>query len=237
MRLHYLQHVPFENPGSILTWAAQNDCAVTHTHVYREACFPEQDAFDWLVVMGGPMNIHEEVRYPWLVAEKAFIRESIESGKVVVGLCLGAQLLADVLGGSVTQNPQREIGWFPVRLLDTAREHPLFDFFPKHPTVFQWHGDTFDVLPDGATLLVEGDVCQNQAFVYDGRVFGFQYHLENTASIIEDLIENCGDELTPTAYVQTAEELRSHPAYIEQDNAWMSTFLSKLMTLYEEDGL
>ncbi|MBP2665449.1 MAG: Glutamine amidotransferase type 1 [Firmicutes bacterium] len=228
MRLHYFQHVPFENPGSILTWAAKNDCAITATHFYRHDPLPALDDFDWLVVMGGPMNIYEEAEHPWLITEKAFIRESIAAGKVVIGLCLGAQLIADVIGGKVTQNPAKEIGWFPVQLSAQAGQSPLFSFFPASPVVFQWHGDTFSILPPEAELIATSEACANQAFIYRRRVFGFQYHLENTQEIIDGLIANCGAEMIPGCYVQSAAEVLSHPEYIAQDNEWMDLFLTQL---------
>lgn len=228
MRLHYFQHVPFENPGSILTWAAKNECAITATHFYRQDPLPDVADFDWLVVMGGPMNIYEETEYPWLIAEKALIRESIAAGKVVIGLCLGAQLIADVIGGEVTQNPVKEIGWFPVQLSAEARQSPLFSFFPASPVVFQWHGDTFSSLAPEAQMIASSEACANQAFIYRRRVFGFQYHLENTQEIIDGLIANCGAEMIPGRYVQSAAEVLAHPEYIAQDNAWMDQFLTEL---------
>lgn len=157
MRLHYLQHVPFENPGSILTWAKENGHAITSTQLYQNDALPEQQDFDWLVVMGGPMNIYEEEIYPWLAAEKLFIGEAIAAGKVIIGLCLGGQLIADVIGGKVTQNPHKEIGWLPIQLSEEVRSTPLFSFFPEQPIVFQWHGDTFSVLPDDATCIAQSD--------------------------------------------------------------------------------
>ncbi|GBG57555.1 GMP synthase [Sporomusaceae bacterium FL31] len=234
MRLHYLQHVPFENPGSILIWAKENGHRITSTQFYQNEPLPRQQDFDWLVIMGGPMNIYEEEFYPWLAAEKVFIREAIETGKVVIGLCLGGQLIADVIGGKVTQNPVKEIGWFPVRLSEHARLSPLFSFFPEQPVVFQWHGDTFSILPEEAQCIAESDACKHQAFIYKNRVFGFQYHLENTASIIESLVENCRAEMIPGAYVQTPEELLAHPAYIEQSNQWMERFLTQLEKMDRE---
>jgi GMP synthase-like glutamine amidotransferase len=237
MRIHYLQHVPFENPGSILVWADKNGCQVTSTQLYNQAILPKQQDFDWLVVMGGPMNIYEEEKFPWLAAEKIFIRESIDAGKVVIGLCLGGQLIADVIGGKVTRNPCQEIGWLTVRLSEEVRLSPLFSFFPATPVVFQWHGDTFSVLPEEARCIAESDACKHQAFVYRKRVFGFQYHMENTAEIIVGLIENCRDEMVPGAYVQTPEELLSHPEYIEQDNQWMDMFLTRLENMYQKGEL
>ncbi len=237
MRLHYLQHVPFENPGSILIWAEENGHSITSTQLYQAASLPRQQDFDWLVVMGGPMNIYDEENFPWLAAEKVFIREAIAAGKVVIGLCLGGQLIADVIGGKVTQNPYKEIGWFPIRLNEEATLSPLFSFFPQQPVVFQWHGDTFSILPEGARCIAESDACDHQAFIYKNKVFGFQYHLENTPAIIKGLVENCRGEMVPDIYVQTPEELLAHPEYIEQDNQWMQMFLTQLEKMYRDGVL
>ncbi len=237
MRLHYLQHVPFENPGTILLWAEKNGHIITNTHLYKNECLPEQRDFDWLVVMGGPMNIYEENEYPWLADEKAFISKAVKSGKVIIGLCLGGQLIADAIGGKVTQNPYKEIGWFPIQLSEEARSSPLFSFFPKRPVVFEWDCDTFSVHPEDATCIAENDACSHQAFIYKKRVFGFQFHLENTATIIKDLVENCTGDMIPGVYVQTPEELLNHPEFIKQDNMWMNMFLTKLEKMYREGAL
>jgi GMP synthase-like glutamine amidotransferase len=228
MRLHYLQHVHFENLGSIFTWATKEGCSITSTHLYNHENLPAQSDFDWLVVMGGPMNIYQEDKYPWLVSEKQFIREAIKSGKVVIGICLGAQLIADVIGGEITRNPCPEIGWFPIKLKEEARSSLLFSFLPEEPMVFQWHGDTFSTLPEDAVCLAESDACHNQAFVYKDRVFGFQFHLESTQETIGNLVNHCIEEMVPGDFVQTPEEVLSHPEYVDQDNQWMDIFLTQL---------
>ncbi|MBU4440199.1 MAG: type 1 glutamine amidotransferase [Acetobacterium sp.] len=233
MRIHYLQHVPFENPGSILAWAKTNQCDVTSTQLHNDEALPEVNEFDWLVVMGGPMNIYEEDQYPWLKAEKELIKAAIKTNKVVIGMCLGSQLIADIIGGKVVQNKQKEIGWFPIMFSEKAKASPLFSFFPDNPVVFHWHGDTFVDLPQEATIIAENAACKNQAFVYQQRVFGFQFHLENTLPIIEDLITNCGDEMIPGDYVQSPQEVLSHPEYMLQDNQWMAAFLDQLKQLDE----
>ncbi len=228
MRLHFLQHVSFESPGSILTWAEENDFTITSTQMYLGQKLPEQEEFDWLVVMGGPMNIYEEDCFPWLTEEKKLIRKSIEENKVVLGLCLGAQLVADVLGGKVTQNSCKEIGWHSVSFTQKAEQNPVFEKFPKELTVFQWHGDTFSVLPENVTLLAESRACAHQAFCYKNRVYGLQFHLESTQPILKELMENCENEIIPGPYVQTKKEMLSHPEYIVQSNEWMSAFLTNL---------
>lgn len=232
MKIHYIQHAPFETPGVILDWAAENGHRLTKTFVYsadkNESAFPPLEDFDWLIIMGGAMNVYEDGMYPWLGPEKAFIKKAAEAGKTILGLCLGAQLLAVVLGGEVTQNAEKEIGWFPVTLTPAALKLPHFSLLPEKPVVFQWHGDTFSVLPPGAVLLAEGGVCENQAFMYGKKIFAFQFHWENTAGTIEEFIASGGEELARGGnYVQKPEEMRV-PEYIRRSNAWMRAFLSRL---------
>lgn len=235
MRLHYLQHVPFENPGSILIWAKEKNYTITKTALYSSEEFPKQEDFDWLVIMGGPMNIYEEEKYPWLKNEKQFIKDTIKENKIVIGLCLGGQLIADAIGGKVTRNPYNEVGWYNVDISDKARLSPMFSFLPKKVMVFEWHEDTFSVLPDEAECIAENQICQNQAFVYKKRVFGFQFHLENTFAIIKDLVKNCYQDIDPGPYIQSATELLGHPEYIEQDNRWMNQFLYQLEKMDQEE--
>ena len=227
MKLHYLQHVPFENPGSILTWAYETNFEVTKTLMFQDEDLPGYDDYDWLVVMGGPMNIYDHENYPWLVREKLFIKKAIDSGKLVIGLCLGGQLIADVIGGKVTKNPQLEIGWFPISFKGDTKSSTFFSFLPDEPTVFHWHGDTFSKLPENAECIAKSDACDNQAFVYKERVFGFQFHLETTKKIINDLVLNCADEMIPGPYVQSKNQLLN-TSNIKQTNEWMDSFLNKL---------
>jgi len=236
MRIHYLQHVAIEDPGSILAWAEGKGYRVTHTLLYENEKLPSLDQFDWLFIMGGPMNIYEEKRCPWLVNEKEFIRKSIAADKVVIGLCLGAQLIADVIGGEVTANREPEIGWLPIRWNDRARLHPLFSFFPETSVVFEWHYDTFSLLPPEAVVLAASEACDRQIFMYRERVFGFQFHLENTLEMLQRLIAECGNEMKPAAYVQSAEEVLAHPEFIGLNNAWLAEFLTRLAELEKGEG-
>ena len=226
MRIHYLQHVPFENPGTILNWAASQKHSLTFTKLYETLDLPKMTEFDWLIIMGGPMNIYQENRYPWLSIEKKFIERAICDNKVVLGLCLGAQLIADVIGGRVVENKFKEIGWFPVKLSQAAFELPEFAFLPKEPVVFEWHGDTFVDLPEEAILLASNDACRNQAFLYKDRVYGFQFHLENTRTIIENLIHHCPEDLEVGPFVQPVQALLAGSEFMNMDNSWMNQFLT-----------
>jgi GMP synthase (glutamine-hydrolysing) len=156
MRIHYLQHVPFEGLGNIENWALSKGHQIADTQLYNNDPLPEPEEFDWLIVMGGPMNIYEEDRFPWLAREKVFIKDAIDSGKIVLGVCLGAQLIADALGAKIHKNQYPEIGWFDVRLTDAARKSRVFRRLPERFTAFHWHGDTFD-LPPGATRIAESE--------------------------------------------------------------------------------
>ena len=208
MRLHYLQHVPFEDAAEIADWARARGHRLTATRLFAGELPPPPSAFDWLLVMGGPMNVYDEEAYPWLRAEKACIRESLERGTTVLGVCLGAQLLADALGARVTRNSEKEIGWHPVRLTAEARACPPLAAWPSEFTAFHWHGDTF-ATPPGAVGLAESEACANQAFAFGDRVFGLQFHIEYTTASIEAMLEACGDELVEGRYIQDRETMRA----------------------------
>lgn len=207
MRIHYLQHVPFEDLANIEGWAEKRGHAVTVTRLFSDDVLPEPETFDWLIVMGGPMNIYEEGEYPWLKREKQFIKRTISmEGKVVLGICLGAQLIADILGGKVFRNDHKEIGWFPVSLTNEGKKSAFFSHLPEEFTAFHWHGDTFEI-PKGCMRTVKSEGCKNQAFEYDNRVIGLQFHLESSNDSIQRLIAHCGGDLAAGKYVQTAEEM------------------------------
>ena len=169
LRIHCLQHVPFEGIGHIDMWAKKRGNSLSFTRFFEKVKFPAQDDFDWLVVMGGSMNIFDD-GLEWLNDEKGFVKETIEAGKTVVGICLGAQLIAHVLGAKVYANNQKEIGWWPVTTTEAGNKHRLLKDFSDEFVTFHWHGDTFDI-PEGAVDLLSSTVTTNQAFLYDDRVF------------------------------------------------------------------
>ena len=206
MRLHSLQHVPFEDLAYIESWAQERSHSISRTLLFNNDPFPEMSEFDWLVILGGPMNIYEEEEFPWLKREKKFISEAIAQQKFVLGICLGAQLVADVLGGKVFENPYKEIGWYPVRLTPEARKSAIFRPLPAQFVAFHWHGDTFSI-PPGGIRIAESEGCSKQAFEYHGRVIGLQFHLESALESIQRLIRNCAGELADGKYIQSAEEM------------------------------
>lgn len=226
MRLHYLQHVPFEDLARIEDWARDRGHEVYRTLLFGGQELPGIDDFDWLVIMGGPMNIYEEDKYPWLAREKGFIREAISSNKIVLGICLGGQLIADVLGGKVRKNPYSEIGWYPVKLTPEGRESRILGVLPNSFMAFHWHGDTFEIPPQ-AIRAAESEACANQAFAF-GKAIGLQFHLESSMDSIDHLIKNCGDELVDGSYIQSPEEILSHVDRFPEINGMMAHFLDNM---------
>jgi GMP synthase-like glutamine amidotransferase len=211
MRAHCLQHVPFEGLGSIGPWLETAGCEVTFTRFFENAGLPELGQVDFLVVMGGPMSVDDELEFPWLSREKAFVRSAVEAEKPVLGVCLGAQLIASAMGARVYPNPCKEIGWFPVRQALPPADRPFRLFrFPAEAVVFHWHGETFD-LPDGAVLLAESAGCRNQAFQLGPSAIGLQFHLETTPESLRELAANCRAELVPARYVQPEAALLAAP--------------------------
>ena len=227
MRVHYLQHVPFEGLGSIGPWLHAHDASVRATKLYDGEALPEPHDFDWLIVMGGPMSVHDEHAYPWLAAEIRCIAAAIAASKTVLGICLGAQLIANALGQRVFANHEAEIGWFPVRPPDPPGGGPFAAAFSRPSEVFHWHGQTFD-LPPGAVHLARSDACRNQAFCVGDRVLALQFHLETTPEGAKALVEHCGDELVAAPFVQTAVEILGEATRHERINASMEAVLEVL---------
>ena len=226
MRAHYLQHVPFEGLGSIEPWLHTAGYAITDTRLFESTRLPDLEEFDLLVVMGGPMSVNDESGYSWLAHEKSFIRSAIDADKSILGICLGAQLIASSLGARVYPNRHKEIGWFPVQGIPPSG-NSVFGF-PPSLEVFHWHGETFE-LPPGAVRLARSKGCENQAFQIGKSVIGLQFHLETTPQSAEDIVSNCRGELVPSQYVQTeADMLAAKPEKYQSINQVMQRILSFL---------
>ncbi|MGJ8690427.1 MAG: type 1 glutamine amidotransferase [Gammaproteobacteria bacterium] len=208
MKAHYLQHVPFEGLGSIEPWLEQAGYEVSCTKLFKVDTFPRLDDFELLIVMGGPMSVNDETEHPWLMKEKAFIKSAIEAGKSVLGICLGAQLITNAMGGEVFQNSEKEIGWFPVKAVK-SNAASVFQL-PEETDVFHWHGETFS-LPNDAILLAFSAACENQAFQIGSNVIGLQFHLETTPISAQAIVENCNDELVDGEYIQSEASILSTP--------------------------
>ncbi|MEO8174043.1 MAG: type 1 glutamine amidotransferase [Sediminibacterium sp.] len=228
MRIHCLQHVAFETPGTISEWAALNNSIITFTRFFEENfSFPSHTDFDVLLIMGGYMNVDEEEKFSWLKREKQFIKESIDAGKKVIGICLGSQLIASVLQCAVYKGKEKEIGFFPVNFSTEAKSHFLFDHFTSPYTLFHWHGDTFD-RPENALVLASTDVCKHQAYFIHPNILGLQFHLEMNEAVIEEMLLHDAEELKEKGkYIQSAEEIRNGLEYLQENKRDLFLLLDK----------
>jgi GMP synthase-like glutamine amidotransferase len=212
MHIHYFQHVPFEGLGSIQQWADSRRHNVTGTRWYKDGRLPPIEGVDWLVIMGGPMGVHDDDKFPWLKVEKDFILRAIERKCKVLGVCLGAQLIASVLGAKVERNPYKEIGWYDVQSTEEGRASKIVGKLPEQFVAFHWHGDTFE-LPAGAQRLARSEACKEQAFVYNDRVLGLQFHLDVQLRNVEQLIHNCREDLQKGMYIQKPADMLARQDY------------------------
>src|SRR5215469_1430716 len=199
MRMAVLQHVEFEGPAAVADWAAGRGVSVRLFHLHRSAALPSLDDFDMLTILGGPMSANDEARLSWLGSEIALVHEAIAADKTVLGICLGAQIIAKALGARVYPGSAKEIGWFPVQR--TAGSHPFFDGVPGSFTPFHWHGETFD-LPRGAVLLAKSKITETQAFAAGQRVLGLQFHMEATEDSVRALLKGAAHEIGHGAFEQ-----------------------------------
>lgn len=233
LRIHVFQHVPFEGPGYIENWARENGHKLTGTHFYEKHRLPRINQIDWLIVMGGPMSVNGTENHPWLGKEQDFIRRCVDADKTVLGICLGAQLVAKALGSEVYANGEQEIGWYPVQFRTprggngASGIRKLFRNFPKEMTVLHWHGDTFD-LPEGAGLFASSHGCDNQLFAIGERVVGIQFHFESTPDSLQALVDNAGSEETRGPHVMRPGEILGNSHHIPTNNRYMKRILTHL---------
>jgi GMP synthase-like glutamine amidotransferase len=227
LKIHCLQHVPYEGLAIIQEWALRKGHELRFTRFYEKCILPGIEEIDWLVIMGGPMGVNDHDKFPWLAGEIEFIRKAIDNSKVVIGICLGAQLIARSLGAAVKQGKHKEIGWFPVVINKNTADEAGFDFLPDKLTAFHWHQDTFDI-PAGAFHLASSEVYSNQAFIFNGSVLALQFHFEMDLPAIKEIIRNSGGELAVSAYVQPANEIITAKQHIANNNKLMRKILDRL---------
>jgi len=200
-----VEHVAFEGPEAIEPWLLSRGAAVRRVALHARERLPGLDEFDALVVMGGPMGVHDGDGHPWLAQERELIGQAVRAERPVLGVCLGAQQMASALGARVAPGPGREIGWWPVRAEDAGGAVGLAD----GATVFHWHGDQFD-LPPGARPVASSPICPCQGFLWGRRALGLQFHLETTPQGLDALIAHGADDLAGagTGHVQLPADMK-----------------------------
>lgn len=228
MHIHCLQHVSFEPAAGISTWAHARGHEFTVTRLFANEPLPDVSAIEALVVMGGPMGVHDEAMHPWMRGEKHMVAAALETGLPVLGVCLGAQMIAHVSGARVYRNRFQEIGWFPVEATDAGVEKMAL---PRTFRAFHWHGDTFQ-LPANAVQLARTDACEQQMFLLADRVLGIQFHLEVGPDEVAAMLAGAG-ELPEGPYVQSAERMKD----AAEDSAASSLLLETVLDRWAGSGV
>ena len=181
------QHVPYEILGTLDPLLRRGGYRVRYVNFGREPdAEPEVDTekYDGLIILGGPMNVDMTEEYPHLETEVRLIRKMMAQDAFILGICLGAQLIAKSLGATVRKNPEKEIGWYDVTLTEEGKADPVMGHLVDTRSIFEWHGDAYDI-PEGAVHLATSPTCADQAFRYGTNVYGFQFHMEVDAALIE----------------------------------------------------
>jgi len=237
MKIYSLEHDHDDGPVFIAKWLEQHNYSLTRIRLYNAEPLPDPDQVDLLIIMGGAMNIYEECEYPWLIPEKIFIRTVIDSGVPVLGVCLGGQLISSVLGGVVTRADPPEYGWYTIRVRSVSVDQPQYvtpvsgqNIFPDAITVFQWHNDTFSI-PPGAVHLYTSDTCQNQAYIYDSRVIGLQFHPEMDSVTIQAFLSQSKEKMIEDGLLSVHDDTLSRIQLFSQGNEFISGLLDYLTGL------
>lgn len=228
MHLHYFQHNHFEDLGFIGDWAKSNNFTTSVTRFDLKPELLTIEDFDWLVIMGGAMGVQDSDQYPWITDEIEFIKNAIHSGKIVIGVCLGSQMIASALGARVYKNTEPEMGFWPITLTPEAKQDKVFRHFPANPDVMHFHFDTF-TLPEDAILMAGSTVTPVQAFIYGKNVFALQFHAELTESNLPVFIKELETEIIPGMFVQNPQEMLQKINYCSINNEIFSKVLDEIL--------
>lgn len=208
MRIHAIIHAPFEKLGIIESWVSRKNHTLSATHTYNGEQLPDASSFDFLIIMGGPQSPLKLDKYPYLRNEISLAKQTIKNNKSLLGICLGAQIIAEALGAKTENSPNKEIGSYPIVVTKEGLNDPLFKLFPAKFDVMHWHND-MPGTPDGGILLAKSEGCPSQAFCYGDRTYGLQFHLEMTAELVKGMVDHCSEDLLPGKYIRSRDELLS----------------------------
>lgn len=207
-----LKHINIEGGGTIEEYLKSKEWKIGIRELQDGDNIPSKIDYDVVVILGGPMNVYEEDKYPFLKDEDRLIKELIKKEIPTLGICLGAQLIAKAAGAKVTKNivkqaHQKEIGWYKINLTDAGKKDPVFKGLDESFDVFQWHGDTFGI-PENGTLLASAELCTNQALKVGRNTYGLQFHMEVTEDMIYKWIDTYDEELQSLKGVIDVEKIR-----------------------------
>lgn len=226
MRIKFIMHADFETPGVIEDWAKTNGYHFTICKPYKgENCLTREE-FDFLIIMGGPQTPTQIEKYPYLKDEITLIAHAVKHNKIILGFCLGAQLIGEAMGAKTGQSPEKEVGVYPITLTEAGQQDYLLKDFPKDFLVIHWHND----MPgetNKSQLLAYSEGCPRQIIKYAHQIYGFQCHMEITRDGIEKMINSCPEDLTPSKFTQTKEKLLAND--YDLINNYMITILNRLV--------
>lgn len=229
-RVLILQHEPFVSLGSIQEYLLDKNISFSVLQLFENPRFPEISLFQGLLILGGTMNIDQEMIYPWLKKEKLYIKEAIKQKKRILAICLGAQLIADVLGARVYKNRYDEIGWFPLILTKQREKSDPLRSIKEESFLFQSHSYAFD-LPPAARHLASSAATPNQAFLIDDHVLALQFHPEVTYDSLDLLFRHSASQSFSGPFVQKFEVILQQKKYLSQTKSIMFSLLDEYFIL------
>ena len=222
-----LQHIECEDLGTIANAMSQRGIGYKYVRLFDGEPVPSDPGnYSGMIILGGPMNVYEEDKFPYLKDEDILIKKAVKNDMPVLGICLGGQLIAKATGAKVKKGTKKEIGWYDLKLTKDSRQDKVFNSLPGTIKVFQWHGDTFDI-PDGAVHLAGSELFSNQAYRVGSSIYGLQFHLEVTQEMINRWISEYEEELSTLDYINAGRIISDTPVYIDNLNRCAELFFDK----------
>lgn len=230
MKVQILQHISVKPPGSILDWLEENNYDYRINYIKRGDCLPEENETDFLIVLGGALNVNDEAANPWLKDEKAFVRKIIDAEKPVLGICLGAQIIATALDMKVEKNTKSEIGWFDILLTEAGKADPFLKSIPSKFTPLHWHNDIIR-LQGGLLPLAFSRATDVQAFRYKNAL-ALQFHLEQTHDSLDRMLDRVENIIKEDTFVQTSHTIKESYSNIQQSSEYLKIILNNIIKIY-----
>jgi GMP synthase-like glutamine amidotransferase len=227
MKVQILQHISVKPPGTILDWLAEKNYDYKINYIKHGDPLPDENDTDFLIVLGGALNVNNEAANPWLNSEIAYVKNIIDADKPVLGICLGAQIIARALGMKVEKNEKSEIGWFEVVLTDEGIEEPFLKGVPTKFTPLNWHNDIIR-LKSGLKTLAKSQATNVQAFRFKNAL-ALQFHLEQTNESLDRMLEKVENIIKVDTFVQSARTIKQNSANIAESSEYLKIILNNII--------